>query len=476
MPHVCFRAVAALAVAAALARAENPQPSDPLDVRTYPLVLREPGMDAAEARENVVYLAPDGVTCDLFLPAQRSASRPIPVVVFANGVGDAAGQPSLKDWTIYEDWARLMAARGLAGVTMSARHGRTLDDLAALVAYLQGAAARHGLDAARIGIYACSANVGTALPYLMERAPEAVRAAVICYGNAAVERFHPTLPLLYVVAGRDNPFLVAAARDSWTRALDAGAPWTLAYAPTLPHAFDGVDHSPESLAAVRQIADFFQRRLTADDPPFDEAAEPLAERAMRLSYGNDANATAAAWLELLDERPDDVTVKARAGSRLLQAGDARRAAPLLEAAVRAPGAEAGDWRDYGRALFLLGRERDAVPWLEQAVTAGFEDSMVLGMLGHAALTGGDSAGGVRWYERAFAAGIPPGAATQGVAAWNLACGYARTGRADDAFAKLQLAREQGFGTKAELAADADLASLRSDPRWQALVEAAPERR
>lgn len=475
-PRGCVAILAAVSLSLTAHADEWRPPGDPLDVRTYPLVLWEPAMDSVVVERDIPYLPESQLAFDLVVPASRPAGSRAPVVVFANGVGDAPGQPSLKDWTIYQDWARLMAARGLAGVTMNARHGQAREDLAALVEHLGRVADRYRLDATRIGIYACSANTSAALPYLMEDAPAEVKAAVICYGNAAVARFNTSLPLLFVIAGRDNPGLVQSARANWLAALDARAPWTLAFAPTLPHAFDGVDHTPESLAMVRQIADFFTSRLIADDPPFDESAEPLAEKAVRLGFGNDPRAAAAAWLELADERPDDVSLKARAGSALLQAGDARRAVPLLLQGVDAPDAGAGDWRDLGRALATTGREAEAVPWLQRVVDAGIEDSSVFGMLGHAALVAGDPAEGTRWYERAFAAGIPSGANTRGLAAWNLACGYALGGRTDEAFASLRLAVEEGFGTRAQLVGDADLASLRGDARWSELLATAPERR
>jgi hypothetical protein len=53
--------------------------------------------------------------------------------------------------------------------------------------------------------------------------------------------------------------------------------------------------------------------------------------------------------------------------------------------------------------------------------------------------------------------------------YNHACCLAKAGKADDAFVKLKAALEKGADA-AELAADEDLASLRSDPRWGALVK------
>jgi len=56
--------------------------------------------------------------------------------------------------------------------------------------------------------------------------------------------------------------------------------------------------------------------------------------------------------------------------------------------------------------------------------------------------------------------------------YNLACDYALLGKNDDAFAALERAVEMGTVRAPQLDSDEDLASLREDPRWKALVEAA----
>lgn len=54
--------------------------------------------------------------------------------------------------------------------------------------------------------------------------------------------------------------------------------------------------------------------------------------------------------------------------------------------------------------------------------------------------------------------------------YDLACSYALLDRADEAFAALHEAVERGFDDLEHLADDDDLASLRTDPRWPALVK------
>lgn len=460
-----------------LARAQDaPRPADPFDLTTYRLVVREPGMDEAREQANLVYDAAHALKFDLFVARDHDAKRPVPVVVFANGVGMVPDGTQLKDWSIYDDWARLIAARGMVGVTMDARGDSAAADLATLIGHLRANAAKYGIRPDRIGVFACSANASTTLPRLMDDRPDGVVAAVICYGSAPFEAFDTELPLMHVVVGGDGEFAARDAQDLWTRAVAARAPWTMVYAPTLPHAFDSLDRSPESIRLTRRIADFFEHELECALPPMDESKESLAERATRLSYGGEFPAAAAAWLELAEASKDPVPLRLRAASAFVRGARYAQAEPLLREALDAGADDPGVHRDFGRCLVALGREQDAVPHLERVVAAGIEDSYVMAMLGHAALLRSDADGGVRWYERAFAAGLQPGPAGHGIAAWNLACAYVRKGRTDDAFAKLREALAHGFGSRAELAADSDLAPLRTDSRWTELEQIADARR
>jgi transcriptional regulator GlxA family with amidase domain len=58
------------------------------------------------------------------------------------------------------------------------------------------------------------------------------------------------------------------------------------------------------------------------------------------------------------------------------------------------------------------------------------------------------------------------------ALYNMACAYARKGATDDALDRLEKAVDAGFNDRWHLENETDLASLRQDPRFQRLVEAA----
>jgi tetratricopeptide (TPR) repeat protein len=69
------------------------------------------------------------------------------------------------------------------------------------------------------------------------------------------------------------------------------------------------------------------------------------------------------------------------------------------------------------------------------------------------------------YRHADALGAPPA-----YARYNLACALARAGQADSALAVLQRLMDSGYGDTRQLQEDADLASVRTDARFAAVLE------
>jgi tetratricopeptide (TPR) repeat protein len=452
MRHPLIFAVAVLVALPAIAAAEKDLP---LDVTKHGIMYRVPGMDAVKVRRDLTLAGAPKI--DLYMPAK--ARGRLPVVVFANGVGDPPGS-KVKSWKIYEDWARLIAARGYAAVLHEADASRPRQEIAGVLEALSAQGASLGLDAGRIAVWACSGNVHHALPLLMDDAPRGVRAAVIYYGAGSAKALRKDLPVFWVLAGQDGPGLIAGQRALWKRAIDEGAPWTMRDEPGLPHAFDGLDTSEASRRAVAATLAFFDEHLGTLPPPpppsaardiladlygqrFAEAVKKLEPRAAAHPEDADTqNALANAYRQsgrpaeavalyrrLHTAQPDNVFVARNLVISASAASDCKTAAPVAAAI--------GD------------RVKDP-PYLTARATCELLD------------------GNREAAEKTIAAVVASGS-NAGVLHYNLACALALAGRRDDALTHLERSVAAGWNNAAHTAADSDLASLRETPRFKAVM-------
>ncbi len=252
------------------------------------VVYDVPGTAQVEVRRGCPY-SPDGATLDFYAPLGSNGENPLPAVVFVSGLPDAGALKMLgcriNEMESFVSWGRLVAAHGLMGITYT-----TSDDPAADVTrvldFLKAGGSRHGVDASRLGLWACSSHVPTALSALMcGRA--SIRCAVLCYGlmldlNGAtgvadaartwrfanptsgrtVADLQPETPLFIVRAGQDA---IAGVNESIDRfvpaALAANLALTVVNLPAAPHAFDLDDDGVAARDAVEQILNFLRVHL-----------------------------------------------------------------------------------------------------------------------------------------------------------------------------------------------------------------------
>jgi tetratricopeptide (TPR) repeat protein len=429
-PPRCIRAIVSslcLCLPAVPALAQPPQPASQLDITTYGVVLQEPAMARASVRRG---LRAGEVLFEVTTPHVPRAGERFPAVVFVNGVG-----ADFRAWKIYTDWARLVAARGMAGVVYQGSPTDPAASLEALIAHLRALGAELGIEGERLALWACSANVTTALPYLMGTPPSAVRGAVLYYGSTRVPAIRRDLPVFYLLAERDGAPLNEGIRTLWTEAAKIAAPWTMVVASGMPHAFDALVETRTARDLVERTLEFLSRTLAPPAPP--GPAPSLARQALIASYGVDWPAAAAAYGVLAKDHPRD--------------GDAVRGLAL--------------------ALLRSGRGAEAIEPLRQALALGVERPDLHDLLGGALLVRGENAEAAAELEKALAGGLA--GFRRGVALYNLACAYARLGRVDDALARLESAIGAGFATRQEIEHDPDLEPLRADPRFAALLARLP---
>jgi hypothetical protein len=259
----------------------------PSEMAMKTVVFRMPGMDEVSVRRGVTYLTTEAgaLTMDAYSPVGDGLK---PAVVIVMGYPDV-GVPLVfgcqfreMGWVV--SWARLLAASGMVGVVYETRNPAA--DADAVLACVRKNAAGLGIDATRLGVWACSGHVPVALSMLMDGN---LQCGVLSYGfmldldgatavaNAAaqfrfanasagrrVEDLPAQTPLLIVRAGLDQ---FAGLNDSIGRfvadALRCNLPVTVVNHPTGPHAFDILDDSEASRNVVRAMLAFLKTNLGA---------------------------------------------------------------------------------------------------------------------------------------------------------------------------------------------------------------------
>lgn len=463
--------LAAVLAAALLAPPPTAHAQDftsPLDGRRFGVVYDVPATRDVKRLANVPYWSEGtrSLTMDVFLPPRLARGEKLPVVVFLNAIGDRTGN-SLKDWGIYQSWPRLIATQGMIGVSMQADSADPMGSMRRALAFLASERAPAGVDGQRVGVYAASANVTNAAHLLLgPDAPANVRAAALYYGGPPPDSLRRDLPVLFIVAAGDAPRMGATLDSLWFRVIRSGAPWTLEFAAGQPHAFDAFADNDDARRIVQRSIAFWRSHLL----PVPQLAGPRSEEReiLHAIYANDPRRAAELLGPWIEKHPDDPEALANY-ARILN--DLRRfpeALGIVERAYRADSSNVPLTAQYGGALVQSRRYAEGARVLERAIANGWSTSLAYGQLGFAELALNENEDAVRHYEKAFEVGIPPGPNTRGVAAYNLACGYVRVGRKDDALRQLELAVENGGG--AGMANDADLESLRTEARFRTLVE------
>jgi hypothetical protein len=259
------------------------------EVTLRKLVYGLQGTDAVTVRRDMTYRASHGR--DLVFDFYRSLASTrtaVPAVLFVTGFPDPGMRRMVgcnaKDITSNEDWARLVAASGLAAITY-VNHD-PVADAHAILEYLREHSDALSIEAERIGVWASSGNVPNALSLLMTASPT-LTCGVFCYGymldlggssgvaDAAatwrftnpcaghlVEDLPDDLPLFIARAGRDEmPGLNDSIDRFAARALALNRPVTVVNHHTGPHVFDTVDPSAASRRLIRQILAFLTDNL-----------------------------------------------------------------------------------------------------------------------------------------------------------------------------------------------------------------------
>ncbi len=440
----------------------------PFDTAAWGIVYDVPATAQVKLEKNVPFhrSGERELQLDIYLPPDAKA--PVPVVVFANGIGDRPTD-RVKEWGIYSSWPRLVAAHGLAGVSMDCDGEHIPESLAAVFAFLEREGAKHGIDGTHVGVYAASANVSATSRFLLRpEAPKSVLAAVFYYGTPEVASARRDLPVLCVTAESDLVRLREPLGALWTQTLATGAPWTFELATDLPHAFDALADNDASRRTIQRTIAFWKSQL--EPVPQPKAAPSPVRAILAAMFGNDDAALVRLLGEWITAHPDQREAYAMRGLALARQRRGREAKPDLEKALALGSDDPGVHGTLGMLLAGEGKDAQAVEHMRRAVAANWFGSELYGYLGHSELVLGQNEAAVASYEAALRIGIPPGPNTLGLAHYNLACGYARLGRSSEALASIERAVEQGFGTRRDYESDQDFVPLRAEERFLVALE------
>lgn len=454
--------------------AQNNQQKSPLDATNWGVVYDIPATKNVKVKTDVPYSG--DLKIDIYLPPNAKPNDKFPAVIFLNAIGDAPNQPKVKSWEIYKSFPRLIAAHGMVGISMESDGARIQESLRALFDFLAKDGAKHGIDGTRLGVYAASANTTQSLVFLMsENAPKSIKAAALFYGaTPTVEtRIRKDLPVLYILAEGDAAgFFGQQSTNLWQRVMEAKAPWTLVYASNLPHAFDAFTDTDESRRIIQQAIAFWKSHLEPVPQPSWEFSN--AREVVSTIYWNDAPKAVELLTKYIAENPNDGAAYNQLGRMLAQLRRFDEAGAAYEKALALGVNHGGIYNGLGQTRMGQKRYEEAVNYLSKAIELGARSSFTYGQLAFAQMSLNRNEDAIKTYEKAFEAGIPPGANTRGIAYYNMACAYTRLKQHDKAFEMLNKAVDEGFNNRQTFETDEDLAPLRSDARFQAILARLPK--
>jgi hypothetical protein len=249
-------------------------------------------MESVPIRRDVEYSSANAgpLTLDVYHPRGAVTEHDAPVVVLVTGYPDVGVRRPLgcpfKEFEMFISLAQLLAASGMTAVAYTSQ--APADDIYVLLDYLATNAAPLRLDGTRIGLWAVSGHVPTALATLARDTRGAIKAAVLSTGftldlegstvadaartygfaNAAahisITELPGNVPLFIARAGRDENAGLNDTLDLFvSRAIEQNLPVTVVNHPSAGHAFEINDASTASKYIIGQMLAFMRFWLTA---------------------------------------------------------------------------------------------------------------------------------------------------------------------------------------------------------------------
>jgi acetyl esterase/lipase len=259
------------------------------------VVLSTPKMNAVSIQKIKYRELHNGqsLSMDVYYPPAHKQQTSHPAVIFVLGYPDSVMLrqfgSKLKDMGAYTSWGRLIASEGIIGITYETQQPNV--DLNHLLSFLEMNAAELYIDIQRIGFFAGSGNVLTAVSALMQTKRKNIKCAALLYGVMQtpdrkfqsqldslgkrigfyseqlepVEKLSSDLPLLIVRAGRERVKLLNETIDHYvSEALKINAPITLINYAEGQHAFDLFDNNDKTRYIIQEILSWLGKHLSQE--------------------------------------------------------------------------------------------------------------------------------------------------------------------------------------------------------------------
>jgi len=273
----------------------------------------DPPASSFSVTRDVRYGSADTTTLrmDIYRPAGRSSLRPVLIL-------NAVALP--RTYAVNANLARIAASKGLVAIIPDLRLASGPEDLRLLLTHLAERGREYGLDTAAITIFGASSNASRALVVAQDPNEKRIKAAVLFYGGpdagVNITQIRRDLPMLYVRAGLDRPFVNASIDTMIVRALAQNAPITVINHAGGHHGFESTDDDVITRELIDQTVDFVKR---VTSPAYRAALASgfgYATAAAHVSAGN-WSAAASTYADLVARKPDDPRLRLSYGNALL---------------------------------------------------------------------------------------------------------------------------------------------------------------
>ncbi|HZY81521.1 MAG TPA: tetratricopeptide repeat protein [Cyclobacteriaceae bacterium] len=365
------------------------------------VVLETAAMNDVVVKKDITYFKDDKVELkiDLHLPPRLKPGEKLPVIVFMNGFGDNR----MRNNGVYRSWPKLVATHGFIGVSMDSDGERLTESYNAMFDFL---GKQDHIDGNRIGVYAASANGRYVLPYLMSPAAHpGIRAAAIYYAETPKAPYRKDLPVYFIATELDARHMDYTAL--WKNVLDSNAPWTIAFAATMPHAFDAFTDNEISKKYILETLSFWKTHLTP--LPVTSSKPEMAREIVAMTYQGNYDRVIELMTQWMKEHPNskDAGAYRMLGDAYMKKKRFAESAEVYNKAIALEPENRGAMLNMVIISYALDKRSDALRWLDAYEKDQKKEGFTYGYIGRAVLGMNKIDEAMSYFERSIELGPHP---------------------------------------------------------------------